>query len=99
MRQLQVQGQWGFKVGKRFHHQRNAVEALQGKAFEFEFGDQRVSLHKLHGRRCRGSFTHLPRRDEAQDTGWAVLFSQERTKRDGRQGQAPRSLKPVMWVR
>ena len=96
--QLEVQGQRCFEVGERFHHQWNAVEALQRKALEFEFGDHGLSLHKLRGRRCRGSFTQgALQRGKARGTGCPCRY--ERTNRDGRQGQAPRSLKPVMWVR
>jgi len=39
MGQLEVQGKWGLQVGKGFEHQRDAVVALAGQAFEFKFGD------------------------------------------------------------
>ena len=39
MRQLEVQRQRGFEVSERLDHQGNAVIALTGQAFEFEFGD------------------------------------------------------------
>ncbi len=39
VRQFQVQRQRGLKVGKGFRHQRNAVVALAGEAFEFKFSD------------------------------------------------------------
>jgi len=44
MRQLEVQGQRGFQVGKGFRNQGDAVEALGGQTFEFKFGDH-MSLH------------------------------------------------------
>ena len=40
MGQLQVQRERGFEIGESLGDQRDAVEALQGKTFEFEFGDQ-----------------------------------------------------------
>ncbi len=37
MRELEIQGQWGFSIGKRLRHQGDAVVALLGQLFEFGF--------------------------------------------------------------
>ena len=42
--QLQVQRQGGFEIGKRLHHQRNAVVALGCQALEFKFGNHASDL-------------------------------------------------------
>jgi hypothetical protein len=39
MSELEVKGQRGFKIRKRFQHQWNAVVALLHQAFEFKFCD------------------------------------------------------------
>jgi hypothetical protein len=45
--QLQVQRQRRLEVGKGLGDERDAVEALRGKALEFEFGD-----HVCPGWKC-----------------------------------------------
>ncbi len=42
--QLQIEREWGFEVGKRLGHQRNAVVALAGQAFEFKFCNHRAGF-------------------------------------------------------
>ena len=44
MRELEVERERGFEVGKGLGHQRNAVIALRAEALEFEFGDHDVIL-------------------------------------------------------
>jgi hypothetical protein len=53
MRELEVQRQGGFQIGKGFCHQRNTVVAGLRQAFEFEFGNQGMSLSVLSDRCCR----------------------------------------------
>ncbi len=100
--QLQIEREWGFEVGKRLGHQRNAVVALAGQAFEFKFCNHRAGfpVGATHcagivcGRRC-DSFKPSA---AVADEGAPHLGGRDQTVMaiGLRQGQAPRSAQPVM---
>ena len=106
VRQLQVKRQRRLQISKGFCHQWNAVVAFAGQAFEFKFGDQREGFREGVVRtdtkgRTAGSFISNPWQGCKGSAGWQKWPAclQGFREADLRQGQAVRSLRPVMNTR
>ena len=97
--QFEVERQRGFQIGKRLGHEGNAVVALQGQAFVFEFGDHREPPQlSPTGAFNTGKDPSEGQRRVGRPRG-KVQCARTARSTLRRQGQAPRSLQPVMVMR